>query len=158
MSIQRNLWPIGVILTFAVFIPATAGLIVLAVSQKEDLVSPNYYEQELKYQGQLDSLERAHNLGARASVAYDGARGRIAISIPADQVRLRAAGHVHLYRPSEAGLDRTLDFAPDSNGVQIIEARDLRPGLWKVRVSWAVAGRAYLLDEGVTNLARAPLR
>lgn len=155
MTPKRNLWPYGIIAVFALFIPATAGLVLLAVTHKEDLVSANYYDQEIRYQSQIDRLERTRQLGAQASVAYDAARRRICISLPAAHARRRPTGKVELYRPAEAGLDQHLELATDANGAQSIDATPLRPGLWKVRVAWTVDGKDYLLDQSVTNLAAA---
>ena len=36
----------------------TAALIAVACSQNTDLVSPDYYERELRFQGQIDQVER----------------------------------------------------------------------------------------------------
>ena len=45
----------------------------MACSQKVDLVSPDYYEQELKFQGQIDRVERTRRAASQAAVAYDAA-------------------------------------------------------------------------------------
>ena len=72
MATTRNLWPLGIILTLAAFITGTVGLVVMACSQRVDLVSPDYYERELKYQGQISEthvggvaglLSPCHNTG-----------------------------------------------------------------------------------------------
>ena len=43
MKPKFNFWPYGIILTFVVFVSGTAGLIVMAASQKSDLIDENYY-------------------------------------------------------------------------------------------------------------------
>jgi nitrogen fixation protein FixH len=149
MNPPRNLWPLGIILTFAVFVSGTAGLIVMACSQKLDLVSANYYEQELKFQGQIDRLERTRRAASQASVTYDPAAKCITISLPADQAQRKVSGRIELYRPSAAGMDRTVKLEPDANGVQHLDAAGLAPGLWKVRVSWTVEHQGYFLDQKV---------
>ena len=73
MTTTRNLWPLGIIATFVVFIIGTASLIVMACSQRTDLVSADYYEKELKFQGQIDRVERTRRAASQASVAYDPA-------------------------------------------------------------------------------------
>lgn len=145
----RSLWPYGIIAAFAIFITGTVALIVLACSHRTDLVSNDYYEQEIKFQNHLDRLRRTKALDVPGSVAYDAAKQRITISLPAEQLRQAVSGRVQLYRPSAAGLDRQLTLAPDSDGVQIVEARDLRPGLWKVRVSWTVGDNDYFMDQKI---------
>jgi len=149
MATTRNLWPLGIILTLVVFFAGTVGLIVMACSQRVDLVSPDYYERELKFQGQIDRVERTHRAPSQASVAYDAAGQCITVSLPADQAGREINGRIELYRPSAAGLDRAVKLAPDSKGVQRLDAAGLAPGLWKVRVSWTVEQQDYFLDEKV---------
>jgi hypothetical protein len=149
MATTRNLWPLGIILTLVVFFAGTVGLIVMACSQRVDLVSPDYYERELKFQGQIDRVERTHRAPSQASVAYDAAGQCITVSLPADQAGREINGRIELYRPSAAGLDRAVKLAPDGKGVQRLDAAGLAPGLWKVRVSWTVEQQDYFLDEKV---------
>jgi hypothetical protein len=149
MATTRNLWPLGIILTLVVFFAGTVGLIVMACSQRVDLVSPDYYERELKFQGEIDRVERTHRAPSQASVAYDAAGQCITVSLPADQAGREINGRIELYRPSAAGLDRAVKLAPDSKGVQRLDAAGLAPGLWKVRVSWTVEQQDYFLDEKV---------
>jgi nitrogen fixation protein FixH len=149
MTPGRNYWPLGILLAFALFILGTAGLIVLAASQRSDLVSDNYYEQEIQYQARMDSLDRVRQLGTAASAAYDAKGGRILIALPAEHAGRPVTGQVQLYRPSAAGLDRQFKLEPDANGAQWLDATDLPRGLWKVRVAWRVEGQEYFLDQKI---------
>ena len=136
-------------LAFVVFISGTIALIVLAGSRRSDLVSADYYDQEMRYQEQLDRLRRTTDLGAEAAVAYDPAERRINISVPATHVGRIVNGTIQLYRPSSAALDSRLPLTPDDRGRQTLDARELQPGLWSIRVSWTVDGREYFLDQAV---------
>ena len=155
MKTSRNLWPLGIIITFVLFFAGTVGLVVMACSQKVDLVSADYYEQELKFQGRIDRVERTRHAASQATVAYDAARQCITVSLPADQARHEVSGRIELYRPSAAGLDRAVKLEPDANGVQRLDAAGMAPGLWKVRVSWTVENQDYFLDQKVVVGAKA---
>ena len=80
MKPPRNLWPLGIILTFVVFISGTVGLVVMACLHNTELVNANYYDQEIKYQARIDSEARAQQAGA--TVSYDSAARHIVISLP----------------------------------------------------------------------------
>jgi hypothetical protein len=147
MNAPRNFWPTGIIVILSVFFCGTIGLLVLACSQKTDLVSADYYEQEIKFQHHMDSLTRAQSLGA--SVVYDSAARRIRISLPGEQAGRAVAGYIQLYRPSASALDRRVSLEPDSRGVQLLDAAALSPGLWKVRVSWKLERQDYFVDQMV---------
>ena len=77
MKTSRNLWPLCIIVTFVLFFAGTVGLIVMACSQKVDLVSADYYEQELKFQSRIDRVERTRRAATQATAAYDAARRSI---------------------------------------------------------------------------------
>ncbi len=149
MNTSRNLWPHAIIAVCALFVASTVGLIVMACSQKMDLVSNDYYEQELKYQGQIDRAERTRREAREASVAYDAADEQITVSLPSEQARRQVSGSIELYRPSAAGLDRAVELKPDANGIQRLDAAGLAPGLWKVRVSWIAEKQSYYLERAV---------
>jgi len=145
----QSYWPIGIITAFIIFISGTAGLVVLACSQKMDLVSSDYYEQEIKFQNRIDQLARARALGANASVRYEAETGHLQITLPADQARAGVTGSIQLYRPSEARLDRQFKLELDPRGCQRLAAHGLAPGLWKVRVSWSAGTQQFLIEESV---------
>jgi len=154
MKPPRNLWPLGIITAFGFFIAGTIALIVISVSSRTDLVAMDYYEQEIRYQGQMDRLGRAQNLPAKATAAYDDARHAIQISLPREHASAGAQGDVHLYRPSAAGLDQRVALKLDTSGLQTLDAANLRPGLWKVKVAWTVAGHDYAIEETVIVVAK----
>jgi hypothetical protein len=159
MKHPRNFWPLGIILAFVLFGLGTASLIVVACSQKIDLVSANYYEQEIKFQKQIDRVDRTRRLAAQPAVAYDRLRGVITISLPAEQARRLVNGRIQLYRPSTAGLDRELPLALNEQGFQSVDASSLRAGLWKVRISWMSDDQEYFVDQKVvvgSNGDKAP--
>jgi hypothetical protein len=149
MKPARNLWPIGIIVVCALFVAGTATLIVVACSQHTDLVTPDYYEQELRFQGHIDRVQRTRSSAPQASVAYNAAAQSITVSLPPAQVRPPVTGRIELYRPSAAGLDRAINLEPDARGIQRLDASGLAPGLWKVRVSWTAAEQTYYLEQKV---------
>ena len=145
----RNLWPYAIIVFCALFVAGTIGLIVMACSQRVDLVSKDYYEQEIRFQGQIDRTERTRREASQAAVAYDAARQCITVSLPPGQTVGSVSGTVELYRPSQAGLDRAIKLQPDAGGVQRLDASTLAPGLWKVRVTWTAGKENYYLEQKV---------
>lgn len=143
----RNPWPWGIGAAFVVFIAGTVGLIVLASLHRPELVTPDYYEQEIRYQHTYDSRERARVLGGEADVTFDAAVRGLVVRLPAPHVTASLVGTIHLYRPAAAGADREVPLAPDSQGRQELDARDLAPGLWRVRVEWRHGDQPYTLER-----------
>ncbi len=155
MSKSRNLWPASIIGFFVLAIISMTTFVIWAMQQREDLVSADYYEREVRYQQQLDTMNRSHAFATQVMVTFDSALPAILITLPADK-RQGATGRVHLYRPSDARLDRELPLALNADGIQRLDARALSDGLWKVRVNWTAGGQDYFLDQPVI-VTRAPI-
>jgi len=144
-----NPWPYSIIAVFVVFILATVGLIVLASSNRMELVAGDYYEQEIAYQRHLEGASRTRSLGDRASVTLEAAEKQLLIALPLEHAGHLSQGRIQLYRPSAAGLDRRVLLELDSQGRQKVDVSALPPGLWKVRVQWMVGHEDYLLDQSL---------
>jgi nitrogen fixation protein FixH len=144
----RSLWPISIMAFFAIAITFSVCFVTWAVRQQDDLVSADYYEREVRYQTQLDSLNRSQGVAAKTVVTFEPAQQTIVITLPEAQ-RPGMTGSVHLYRPSDARLDRELPLTLAADGTQRLDARQLTGGLWKVRVKWNAGGQDYYLDQPV---------
>lgn len=145
---RRNPWPIAIVVYFLVFGGFLVGFAVWAMRQREELVSADYYEREVRYQQQLDSMNRSQPLAMEPVVTFSPAEQQIVITLPAAQAQ-GAIGNVQLYRPSDPRLDRNVPLALDAAGVQRLDAKELLGGLWKVRLKWTVKGQDYYLDRSV---------
>jgi hypothetical protein len=145
---HRSLWPAGIVAAFVVFIAATLGLIMLSASQRTELVAKDYYEQELRYQEQMDRQARARSLASPARVTYDAARHTIQVALPQTAAQ-RPVGQIHFYRPASARLDRRLPLNLNEAGKQTVDTRPFAAGLWRVRIRWSVDGQEYAHDQDV---------
>lgn len=145
---SRNPWPIAIIAFFIVFASFLATFVVWALGQKQDLVTENYYEQEIRYQEQLDRLNRTQAQAVQTTVTFDAVRHCIVINLPAAQAA-GASGKIQLYRPSNARLDHEVPLAINAGGMQTLDAKAMAAGLWKVRIHWSVNGQDYFFDQAV---------
>ena len=146
---SRNPWPIAVIAFFAIAITAIVAFVVFATRNKMELVRHDYYDEEIRYQQQLDRLSRTRPLNTRVTVAYDPGRQQIRIKLPSEHAQRPISGRIHFYRPSDASLDRDFELAVNADGVQDVDTTKLRAGLWKVRVYWKVNSDDYFFDQSV---------
>ena len=145
----RNPWPIAIVAFFAVLIAGIVGFITFATRNQLDLVRADYYAEEIQFQRQLDRLNRTRSLAVQATIAYDAGKRSVSIALPLAPAGPPTAGRIHFYRPSDATLDREVPLAVNDRGVQRVDARRFRPGLWKVRVQWTAAGQEYFFDQSV---------
>ena len=151
-------WPIGIACFFAVLITALATWAVVAQRNREELVSADYYEQEVAYQRQINRLRRSADAGVTIGYVPGVQGGWIRIAWPVASRPADARGRVRLYRPSEAALDREFALSVGAEGLQDIDAGTLKPGLWKVRVHWGPEDSGYYVEDSVVvppTVARA---
>ena len=148
MKATFNPWPYGIILFFVLLIGCLAGVVGIAATHRESMVSDNYYEQELKYQERIDSAARAQKSGAR--IQLEARAGKLVVAVPAGQVARKCAGLIEFYRPSSPALDCDFPFAPGADGSQTVDVSKLAAGLWQVRVKWSAGGQDYFLEQKIT--------
>lgn len=141
-----NPWPYALIGSLVLGVLGTATLVTIAVTHRTELVAPDYYDQEMRFQTRLDQLRRTEPFADRIAVRHVEGQG-IALELPAEHAAGKATGTLTLYRPSEAGADRSFPLALNAAGHQLVPTADLTPGLWKVRVHWRVADLDYFADR-----------
>lgn len=141
---MKSVWPVGLVLFFIVFISGVVSLVVWSTRQREDLVAPDYYEMEIRFQDRIDAAERTRQESAAPRVSYDAAQQALSVRFPVTD----ANGSITLYRPSDARLDQTHAIETDADGVQTI-AGPLARGLWRIRTEWQRQQRAYFAETAV---------
>ena len=147
MKATFNPWPYGIILFFVLLVCCLAGVVGIAATHRESMVSENYYEQELKFQDRIDSAARAQKSGAHIQFAA-GTR-KLVVAVPAEQVARKCAGVIEFYRPSSPALDCGFPLAPGADGLQTVDVSKLAAGLWQVRVKWSAGGQDYFLEQKI---------
>ena len=115
------------------------------MNQDVDLVSDNYYEKGIKYQQQIDRLERTSLLKEKPSISYYG--DAIAIAFPSNLVQKELSGEIFCYRPSNPSLDFKVVMQLDENGKQIIPVEKLEKGYWRFVLDWKFDGKDYFNEE-----------
>jgi hypothetical protein len=145
MKTPFNPWPYGIGAFFILLFCGMTTVVVIAATHQESLVTDNYYEQELKFQDQMDSAARARKCDAR--VQLEPAAGKLLVAVPAPQLAQRFSGTIQFYRPSAPELDRSVALAPGADGSQLVDVSRLAGGLWYVRVKWSAGGQDYFLEE-----------
>lgn len=148
-SSRWNPWPISIIAFFTIAIIGCGTFITFCSRHPADLVAADYYEQEVRYQGQIDRLQHAQQPAVSAAVTYDTATQVISISLSPQVAQTKPSGSIQLYRPSATNQDRQIKLAVDETGVQRIDASSLLPGLWKIRVSWTADREEFYLDQKI---------
>lgn len=134
-----------------IFICAFAGMIVLLVYKATqtnfDLVTKEYYKDELVYQQVIDGTTRANNLSARPTVVKNDSA--ITLQMPAEMKGLAVTGNVWFYNAADAKRDIKIPLAVNSTGQQQISSRLLLPGKYTVKFNWTAGTHQYYSEATI---------
>lgn len=117
-------------------------------SRKVDMVTDNYYSKEMNYEARVEQIRRSRALEYPVEIIYEDQNQRLIITFPAMFLPDSIKGDIHIYRPSDAGMDNHYAIAISEKGSQTISTRQMAKGRWRVNVAWRV-GRVEFFDEGV---------
>lgn len=152
-NLKRNPWPYAIIGWFVIFITAMTAWAVVATRNSMDLVRKDYYEEELRFQTQLDRMNRTATMRKDITVTTDSSS--LTFKLPMDHASAKPTGEVQLYRPSDARLDTKLPLQINESGLQRIDASALKGGLWKLRVHWKIGEAEYYFDQPVVLIGKS---
>ncbi|HTI70799.1 MAG TPA: FixH family protein [Candidatus Limnocylindria bacterium] len=144
-----NPWPTAIIGWFIIFFSGIVVYTTWSIRQRVDLVGVDYYDQEMRFQHRLDSMNRTQRMAEAVRVEFVSSSREIVVGLPAEHAPLHPIGTIQLYRPSDARLDHRTPLALDARGQQSIDANGLAEGLWKVRVSWTAGTNDFFRDETI---------
>ena len=147
LPVRPSFWPYALIGWFVIFIAAIAAFITWAVGQNMDLVRDDYYDHEIRFQQQIDRLNRTAPLKNATRVEFDYAAQKILVTLPG--AHANATGTIHFYRPSNARLDREEKLSVSEGATQQLDARGLESGLWKIGVHWKAGNEDYYFEKPV---------
>jgi nitrogen fixation protein FixH len=148
----RSAWPTAIVVYFVGFISCLVTFGIWVARQNVELVSRNYYAEEIQFQRRLDQMGRAKRV--EEEIVVDHEDEAILVRFSTKNADLNPSGVIDFYRPSQASRDFTVPLALDSSGGQRIESRNLGAGLWKVRLRWTVGGEEFYVERRVILSAK----
>lgn len=144
-------WGWKIVVVYSLFVIMTLTMVIYFARQKVDLVADDYYKQEIEYQDQIDKITNTRSLNEPIDFQFSAESRQIKLDFSESHAAKGIKGSVFLYRPSNSDEDRKYDIKPDINGEQTIAIGSLNKGLWRVKISWISAGKAYY-DEKIITL------
>lgn len=142
-------WGWKIFLVFLAFVGFVLFMVFSAVMQDFHLVADNYYEKEIKYQGEMDMIRNARSLNERLDINYLPSEQSVVLTYPAEQ-KDAIQGKVYFFRPSDSRDDKEFIIRPDEKGVQVISVKSLKKGLWQVKINWSYGSTDYQEEKNLT--------
>lgn len=138
-------WGKGIVITIIAFVALIMTMVVISVRMDGiELVTENYYEEEIKYQDRIDKSNSAMELD-REVISYDSQSKIIALDLPNG-----TTGTLQLFRPSDATLDQKISLKVTHSGKTEVPLKDLESGYWKVQLNWSENGVDHYQEKKIT--------
>ena len=135
----------GVAITLTAFAILLGWFLYRAISISEDLVTEDYYGKELRFQNDIDMLERAAAHGE--SVRMETAGNQLHLTFPSAMKGEEITGTLELMRPNDARADQLVAVVADTAGTCMISTADWPRGLYRARLDWRAQGEDHLSEQ-----------
>ena len=142
-------WGTGIVLAFIAFIAFIMYFVINMNANKKydyDLVTDEYYKEELQYQNTIDKENNSKSL--KENLSWEKTNDGMLIKFPSNLDHKRITGKVFLYRPSNKQLDMEVPISL-SNHYLLIPDNRLLDGRWNIYVDWQYNNTAYLFKDEI---------
>ncbi|TDY11829.1 FixH family protein [Meridianimaribacter flavus] len=129
-------WGTGIVLAFIGFIGFIMYFVVtMSTNDKydHDLVTEDYYKQELELQKNINKEKNAAQL--KHNITYKKTDTGLLISFPEDLDASKITGKVFLYRPSNKQFDFETPISLSNHNLLVPDNR-LLGGRWNITIDW----------------------
>lgn len=142
-------WGTGIVVAFIGFISFIMYFIITMNTDSKydhDLVTEDYYKQELQVQNDIEKQKNANTLAT--NVDWKKTNEGIVIRFPETLKAEKITGTVFLYRPSNKQFDFETAISLSNHNLLIPNKR-LLDGRWNIIVDWQYNGKSYLYKKEI---------
>ena len=142
-------WGTGIVIAFIAFISFIMYFVILMSTNKKiesDLVTENYYGQELEFENDLNKQRNAQAL--KENITWKHIPEGLMINFPKDMNPTDITGKVFLYRPSNKQLDFESSISLSEHNLLIPDKR-LLDGRWNIKIDWEYKGNSYVYKKEI---------
>ena len=136
-------WRITLFLTL--FIGFILSMVIYSFGRTNDLVSDDYYNQEIQYQKNIDAQQ--NGLYLAKDITIQSSNEEINIAFPASFNPEIEKGDISFYRPDNAKLDRSFPMKLNKNNAQKIMKNDVVSGFYKITIQFIQDGKLHLINK-----------
>lgn len=140
-------WGKGIVISLIFFMLITIVLVVISFMQRIDLVANNYYEKEIKYQEQIETMKKTALLNNPVSVSQGENSVVVMFNDSLDFTKIM--GTMKFYRPSDEKKDFSIPLKIENNGKMYVSSESIEKGFWKIQINWSVDGNKYFKEVSI---------
>ncbi len=138
-------WGKSIIVAFIIFIGLVSWALIKSFNTTIELVTPNYYEEELKFENKISETKAGHSYNGK--ILFKALEDGLHIQFPIEWENDAIHGEILMYRPNDATKDFTTAIHFNENHIQILPAKQLLNGKWRVKISWKENDTSFYYEE-----------
>jgi hypothetical protein len=138
-------WGWKIAIGYSAFVVFILFMVFKATQENFELVTPDYYSQELAFQNQIDRSINARDSGEIINLSYKD--NGLLVSYPGFTKYQIVKGTVSFFRPSNGELDRTFDWEMNQEGNMFIPGEKFQKGQYLFRAEWEADGKEFYLEK-----------
>lgn len=146
LNMMKFNWGYKIAVVYLLFVVGIIYLVVQATRQNIDLVTTDYYAEEIRYQERIDQTHNAQALSSPLEVSVH--QGVLSLGFPAEFNGKDIKGEVYLYCPSDAKKDLTRNITTDQNTMKI-SLPEQNQGFHQLQVKWESGGVHYYFEKNL---------
>ncbi len=139
-------WGKWIVVSFVLFAMFIGTLVTVCVRQDINLVSKNYYADELAYQQQIERINNTSRLEEKPDISISNG----VIEIKFNQFNAMDKGEIKLFRPSDVRLDKQFALQVSEQTQQQFDVSTLPGGMYRVKMLWSMNGKEYYIEDMIT--------
>ena len=142
-STKGGFIPLIIIGAFVLFGIMIFSMVYGAFQQDVNLVRPDYYAEEIKYESRIQEIKRANKLGKSLSIKYIPANKLLQVQLPTEFENTSVQGEYWFFRPSNANLDFKVPIQLSESNLQNLNLEKLQKGRWAVELLFSYKNEKY---------------
>ncbi len=143
-------WGQKLITVFIVFAIGMIYLVYRCMHVNTDLVTKDYYKDELKYQDVIDGARMANSLSGEIKLSQD--EKLVTVQLPAEMKIGNVSGDIWFYCAADIKKDRHISIETNSDAIQCISKKIVLTGKYTVKFDWTNRNKHYHAEQPFTIL------
>ena len=140
-------WGTKIIVVFSVFVVLMMTLVYKSYQTKFELVSKDYYKEELEYQNVIDASKNSADLSVKLDIVQTERDFKLVI--PDSLKTADIVGDEHFYCPYNSQNDMKFALKIKEDGTIIFDNSQLKGGRYILKLKCNLNGKSYFIEKDV---------
>jgi len=144
---MKSNWGNWIAVAYTAFVVLIGFMVYLTFGEQWDLVSEDYYEQEIRYQEKIDQKNQALEDKIKPQVSIEGDLLKVTFPSDSEGNKKSLSGRITFFRPSDAKKD--VNYQIVSGGEQSIPLERFSRGKYLAKIQWEMQGLEYYSEQTI---------